>query len=104
MNQMVQNMTGMGGMTEQVIATDLLISAKTAVKNCAVAITEAATPEVRNALQQELEQAVQFHGQITDYMMKKGYYHPYNMNEQYQVDMAATQATLQQVNQTDIQQ
>jgi similar to spore coat protein len=27
MNQLIQNMTGMGAMTEQVVATDFLISA-----------------------------------------------------------------------------
>ncbi|KYC75352.1 hypothetical protein B4090_2038 [Bacillus licheniformis] len=35
MNEFIQNMTGMGAMTEQVIATDFLISAKTGVKNIA---------------------------------------------------------------------
>ncbi|WP_054635384.1 MULTISPECIES: spore coat protein [Bacillaceae] len=94
MNNMVQSMAGMGAMTDQVIATDLLISAKSGVRNCAIALTEAATPEVRNVLQQQLTQAVQFHGQVSQYMMEKGYYHPYHPQEQYKIDFAASQAAL----------
>ncbi|TWL68903.1 hypothetical protein CHCC14810_0740 [Bacillus licheniformis] len=52
MNEFIQNMTGMGAMTEQVIATDFLISAKTGVKNIATAITETSSPEVRETLKQ----------------------------------------------------
>ncbi|KAF6598992.1 spore coat protein, partial [Paenibacillus sp. EKM208P] len=40
MNSIVQNMTGMGGMTDQVIASDLLISAKSGIKSYAIALTE----------------------------------------------------------------
>jgi similar to spore coat protein len=42
MNQLIQNMIGMGGMSDQIIATDFLISAKEGVRNYAVAITETA--------------------------------------------------------------
>lgn len=99
MNQFVQNMTGMSPMTDQVVATDMLMSAKAGVKQLAIAITESATPEVRTTLKQQLDQAIDFHGQVTSYMMSNGYYHPYNMNEQFQVDMTATQAALTQANQ-----
>lgn len=49
MNQFIQGLMGMGGMTDQVIATDFLISVKSGVRNYAAAITEAATPELREA-------------------------------------------------------
>ncbi|MBC5638308.1 spore coat protein [Ornithinibacillus sp. BX22] len=94
MTGMIQNMAGMGGMTDQVIATDLLISAKTGIKNYAAAITETATPEIREALREQLIMAIESHEKITNYMISKGYYHPGNMNEQLSVDMQTTQTAL----------
>lgn len=40
MNGLIETLTGMDKMTDQVIATDFLISAKSGVQNYAVAITE----------------------------------------------------------------
>jgi similar to spore coat protein len=99
MSGMSQNMTGMGGMSDQVIATDLLISAKSGIKNYALALTETATPEVREALRSQLNTAIDSHGKITNYMVSKGYYHPGNMSEQLAVDMQATQTALNLPNQ-----
>jgi similar to spore coat protein len=91
MNGLLKNITGMNGMTDQVIATDFLLSAKTGVKNTAFALTEAATPEVRTALREQLMAAIATHGSISTYMIAKGYYHPYNVDEQIQVDITAAQ-------------
>ncbi len=94
MNGMMQNMAGMGAMTDQVVATDFLIAAKTGVKNLALAITESSTPEVRDTLKQYLNDAVDTHEQIFNYMVKKGYYHPNNMSEQLTVDLNAAKIAM----------
>ncbi|RFU61624.1 spore coat protein [Peribacillus glennii] len=94
MNEIIQNITGMGDMTDQVIATDLLIAAKSAVKMYSFAVTETATPEVRAALHSQLNTAINMHEQVTDYMISKGFYHPYNMNEQLKVDLTTSQTAL----------
>ncbi|MDQ0219092.1 spore coat protein [Peribacillus cavernae] len=94
MNEVNQNMTGMGNITDQVIATDLLNSAKSGVKMHSVAATEAATPELRAVLIEHLNNAINFHEQVTNYMVSKGYYHPYNMNEQINVDITNAQTAL----------
>ncbi|ASB89456.1 spore coat protein [Bacillus sonorensis] len=91
MNEFIQNMTGMGAMTEQVIATDFLITAKTGVKNIATAITETTSPEVRDTLKQYLNDAIETHEQITNYMISKGYYHPENISAQINTDMKASE-------------
>ncbi|OIJ15238.1 spore coat protein [Anaerobacillus arseniciselenatis] len=92
MNQMNQMGNGqMAQLTDQVIATDLLMSAKTGVRNCALAITETATPEVRNTLREQLNQAIDFHSQVASYMVAKGYYHPENIQEQINVDVQAAE-------------
>ena len=87
MNQLIQNLMGMGGMTDQVIATDFLISAKAGVRNYAVAITEAGTPELKTALREQLNAAILTHEKITNYMISRGFYHPYDLSEQLQVDL-----------------
>lgn len=94
MNEMIQNLTGMGGMTDQVIATDFLIAAKSGVKNLALAITETSTPEVRETLKQYLNDAIATHEEIFQYMVKNGYYHPNNLAEQLNVDLAAAQTAI----------
>jgi similar to spore coat protein len=94
MLDIIQNMVGMGDMTEQVIATDFLLSAKTGVRNYAVAISEAATPEVRDVLHRQLNVAIGTHEKIANYMMKKGYYHANNPEEQIKVDMKAADTVM----------
>jgi similar to spore coat protein len=96
MNQLIQNLMGMGGMTDQVIATDFLISAKAAVRNYTVAITESATPELRAELRQQLLTAIQTHETITNYMVAKGFYQPQELTQQLQIDLttADTATTL----------
>jgi similar to spore coat protein len=90
MNGFLQNMMGMGGMTDQVIATDFLIAAKAGVRNYTVALTETATPELRMALREQLRDAIQTHENITNYMIAKGFYHPQQLSEQLQVDLTAS--------------
>lgn len=94
MANIIQNMAGMGDMTEQVIATDFLLASKTAIKNYAAALAETATPAVRDILRRQFDVAVGTHERITNYMMSKGYYHAYNPEEQIRVDMKASDTVM----------
>jgi similar to spore coat protein len=94
MNQLIQNLMGMGGMTDQVIATDFLISAKAGIRNYAVAITETGTPELKAALREQLNTAIATHEKITNYMIARGFYHPHDLSEQLQVDLTITDTAL----------
>ncbi|WP_017755508.1 spore coat protein [Calidifontibacillus oryziterrae] len=94
MNNLVKSLMGMGGMTDQVIATDFLISAKASIRNIAFAITESATPAVRATLREELRNAVTTHEMITNYMMSRGFYHPYDLTEQLQTDLKITETAI----------
>ncbi|BCJ87564.1 spore coat protein [Effusibacillus dendaii] len=94
MNTIIENLIGMNTLTDQVIATDLLIAAKTGVRNCAAAVTEAATPEVRSVLRNQLKEAIELHEEITQFMMSRGWYHPYNPNEQIQLDLTNAETAL----------
>ncbi|WP_238654342.1 spore coat protein [Paenibacillus piscarius] len=87
MNPIVEHMTGLNTLTDEVIAMDLLINAKSGVRNYAMAVTECATPEVREILMKQLGEAIDSHEKITDYMMQRGLYHPYHTQEQIQLDL-----------------
>lgn len=87
MNALLEFLTGMNTMSDQVIAMDLLITAKSGVRNYAMAVTEAVTPEIKSTLSKQLEEAIDTHEQVMTYVMKHGLYHPWNVNEQIQLDL-----------------
>jgi similar to spore coat protein len=94
MNIILEHLTGMNALTDQVIAMDLLITAKSGVRNYAMAITEAATPEIKAVLSKQLDEAINLHEQMTMYMIERGLYHPWNVNEQIQLDLLNIQTAL----------
>ena len=94
MNQTMQNMTGMGAMTEQVVATDFLIATKSGIKNLALAITETSTKEIRDTLKQYLNDAIDTHEKISNYMISKGYYLPDDLSKQLEMDLTASQTAM----------
>lgn len=94
MNALIEQLTGMHTLTDQVVAMDLLISAKTGVRNYAMAATEAGTPEVKELLVRQLEEAIDMHERILAYMMEQGQYHPWNVNEQIEVDLKNSDTAL----------
>ncbi|WP_050183266.1 spore coat protein [Domibacillus robiginosus] len=69
------------------IATDFLITAKAGVRNLAVAITETATPEVKQLLRRELDNAIDMHDKIAQYMIDNEMYHAYDLEEQVTHDL-----------------
>jgi len=99
MINMIKNLVGMGAMTDQVIATDFLVSAKAGVRNLAFAVTETSNPELKEALRAQLREAIQLHEDVAQFMIAKGYYHPYDLEEQLKVDMEITNTALRLVGQ-----
>lgn len=94
MNKSFQNLFGMESLSDQVIAIDFLIAAKSAVRNYSIALTEVTSPELRDTLRDQLKDAIATHERISDYMTKKGYYDAYDLHVQYKVDMDMTESTL----------
>lgn len=93
-----QSMPGTSQMDDRIVASDLLISAKTEVKTYASALVEAATQEVRTVLKRQLNEAISFQEQVSNYMIQKGWYNAYNTSEQIKMDMSQTQSTINQLN------
>ncbi len=94
MNAIIEKLTGMDKMTDQVIATDFLISAKSAVRSYSIALTETTSPEVRTVLRTQLGDAIASLDAISTYMVNKGYNDAYDLNQQYKVDMQTTETAL----------
>jgi similar to spore coat protein len=94
MGNLLQNIAGMGDLTEQVIVTDMLISAKAGVRNYAMAVSETVTPEVRTVLLRHLDTAIETHEKIANYMMKRGFYNAKDPHEQVRIDMKAADTVL----------
>ncbi len=85
------NSVGMPELADSAIALNLLISAKNGVRNYAVALTESPTPEVRSVLIRQLEEAVDFHGEVTELMMQKNWFYPYNIDKQVEIDVKSAE-------------
>lgn len=94
MNSIIESLTGMDKMSNQIIAMDFLINAKSGIRNYAAALTEATSPDVKIVLRKQLNDAILTHEIITNYMINKGYYHAYNLDEQFKVDAQTTDTAL----------
>ncbi|WP_404302961.1 spore coat protein [Paenibacillus sp. DP01] len=95
MNILLEHLTGLNILTDQVIAADFLNTAKSGVRNYAMAVTEAGTPEIKAMLTKQLDEAIDMHEQISTYMIERGWYHPWNVNEQLLVDLQNINTALQ---------
>lgn len=91
---LLEHLTGMHTLTDQVIAMDYLVTAKSAVRNYAMAVTDAGTPEVKAVMTRHLEEAVDMHERIAQYLMAKEIYHPWNVNKQIRTDLNTIQTAL----------
>jgi similar to spore coat protein len=94
MNSMLERLMGVDTLTDQVIAMDLLMSTKAGIMMYAVAASESASPEVKAIFLKHLDETIDTHAQITAYMMARGFYHPYHVPEQLQLDRTTVQTAL----------
>ena len=77
----LEKMMGVDKLTDEIIATDLLISAKSGVKDYAFAVTETTTLEAEAVLRKQLGEAIESHEKISTYMIDKGWYQPIRVQE-----------------------
>ncbi|ACX65434.1 AraC protein arabinose-binding/dimerization [Paenibacillus sp. Y412MC10] len=57
-------------------------------------IYKAASPDVRALLHNHLKQGIAMHQEITELMIRKKWFHPYELNEQYQLDQLSAKNTV----------
>jgi similar to spore coat protein len=97
MNTILESMTGMNVLNDQTIANDLLIASKTGVRNLAYAITETASPEVRQILKKHLDEAIDSHNKVFNYLQNKNWYDAYNVDALLQQDLKISQSVINQI-------
>lgn len=88
------NALNMPEMADMTFAMDFLMRTKEGVRNTAVALTETASPDARALLRNQLEQGIAMHQEISDLMIRKKWFHPYELNEQYQLDQLSAKNTV----------
>lgn len=81
-------------LADTTFAMDLLLRAKEGVRNIAVALTESPSPDVRTLLRKQLMQGIAMHQEITELMINKKWFHPYELSEQYKLDQLSAKNTL----------
>jgi similar to spore coat protein len=91
----LRNAEGMPKLVDASMSLSFLLNAKNGVRNCAIALTEAATPEVRSIFRAELDAAINMHEEISTLMMNKGWFHPINLEKQFQMDIESSQTLVQ---------
>jgi spore coat protein CotF len=89
------NSLNMPEMADMTFAMDFLIRAKEGVRNTATALTEAVSPDVRALLRTQLHQGIALHQEITDLMVRKKWFHPYELQKQYQLDQLSANNTVE---------
>ena len=77
-------------------AGDLLAFFKTGVRNYAIAITETATPALRNVLKKHLITTIDTHAKVFQYMHGKSYYPAYDLERLLQNDVTLATKALNQ--------
>ncbi|MED3561298.1 spore coat protein [Bacillus xiapuensis] len=90
-----RNAEGMPNLADNAFAMDFLLSVKNGIRNYSYAITETANPELRDALYKQMDAAIDLHAEIKDLMIKRGWLHPYDFNEQIPIDMKAAETAVQ---------
>ncbi|MDF2647144.1 MAG: spore coat protein [Paenibacillus sp.] len=75
-------------------AGSLLGMAKTLVRNYAIAITETATPNLREVLTKQMVSAVQLHGNVFYFMLERSYYPSYDLDQLLANDVKNAQQAL----------
>ncbi len=91
---LIQSLTGLGMLTEQVIAADCLQDTGDAAVCWARALTEATTPAVRLLLRQQLDATLTAQERLLNYTLGKGYCNPVSPQEQLRMDMQAADRTM----------
>lgn len=87
MVNIIQDVAGVDFMTEKDIVMEMILTGKNVLNRYAIAIGETTTPQVRDTLKNHINQIIDTVGQITDYAVAKGYYHPFNTLEQFKDDL-----------------
>lgn len=92
------NSVGMPDAADNALCMEFLMRAKNGVRNCAAALSETASPDVRTILKGILSDSLRMHEEISKLMIDKHWLHPYQVGEQFQMDLKSADTTLKIAN------
>jgi spore coat protein CotF len=90
----IRNAEGMPKLVDATVSTAFLLNAKNDVRSCAIALTDAISPEVRTVLKLELDEAIRMHEAVSILMLGKGWLHPVNLDKQFQMDRESSETAM----------
>ncbi len=85
---------GMPKMADASFAMDFLLSVKTSIRYYSVALTETASPELRDALYRQMDQALDLHEELSELMKQKGWLYPNDVEKQIELDLKSADMAL----------
>lgn len=89
------NALNMPEMADMTFAMDFLVRVKNGVRSTAAALTETVSPDARALLRAQLRQGIALHQEITELMIRKKWFHPYELKEQFKLDMLSADNTVE---------
>lgn len=96
-----RNAEGMPKLVDASMSMTFLLNVKSGVRNCAIALTEATSPEVRAVLRTQLDNGLNMHEELSNFMINKGWLNPVNLDKQFQMDLESSQ-TISQIANLDL--
>jgi spore coat protein CotF len=90
----IRDAEGMPNLVDSTIALEFLLTAKTAVRNNAIALTKSTSDEVRSTIIQELQYSLNLHEEIYQLMIKKEWIFPKDISKQIELDINSAQRAL----------
>lgn len=88
------NALNMPELADMTFAMDFLVRTKVGVHNLAAALTETVSSDARALLRVQLHQGIALHQEISELMIRKKWFHPHDMKEQYKLDGLAADNTV----------
>lgn len=88
------NGLNMPELADMTFAMDFLVFTKSAVHTLAAALTETVSRDARAFLRAQLHQGIALHQEITELMIRKKWFHPHDLNEQYKLDNLSADNTV----------
>lgn len=76
---------------DKTVAFDMLKDSKFCIAGVAKASAEATSPELRRLLNDALNDVMAEHYVLSDMLIRKGWYHPRNVQQQLQTDLQMAQ-------------
>jgi spore coat protein CotF len=90
----IRSAEGMPKLVDGCMSLAFLLNAKSGVRNCAIALTESVTPQVRELFKAQLDNAINMHEEISNLMIEKGWFHPIDLEKQFKMDVESSKVAV----------